>query len=272
MRGHHERTDRLAGCVLYLMFFLLLGVGALLLCFAFADLLASDRAARSILSEIRTRSGEQAVANAEQIEPWAEALADRLASLTNGALGYHTMAFLFQVFSVALVGAGVYLLNRSFKNLRRAEGRLADHVERSRRIAFFVECRVICQAMHARLHAAHQLAALWRAVGPDDRYYFVITGAREALNQASGQLDLAKQEMIGMSADEHCVTLDLLASISDTLSKSPMPTEQQENTDPTTGLGQMCEAMTQVMSDTPFCDWYRRQAADALPGSSRHAY
>lgn len=210
--------ERLAAALLLAMFLVILAISALVICHAFArveratdEVSGRTQEAARILSQAGTTQSPSIVAD-------AKATIRELEATATNAIGEHAISFLFEVFSIALVSAGVFLLTRAQKEARTVKLHAVAAIARAR--AAGASALKATQAMaeqKSRLDARLIAAELQLNAIPALQYshFLSLTGDHRAqegsLIALRDELTSLSRSVLGVSSGaQHVETQDLV--------------------------------------------------------------
>lgn len=113
-------TGWLPNFLLFASFIVLISVCSFVLIEAFLDLHLTHLTVEDIMRQIWEHVETHESIQEGKPSPELKAYLERLGAQNKGVLDSNTISFLFQVFSIALISAGVVLLSRSQRNVRLA--------------------------------------------------------------------------------------------------------------------------------------------------------
>ncbi len=125
----------------------------------------------------------------------------QLQSKSKGTLDSSTISFLFQVFTLALISAGVYILKRSFSNIRSSERKIEL-------IRQFINSGPNIYALGNYFSNAYQITYPLKNINDDTLIDSYISLERDYLTIAKNKLERAAQDRIGIERSLHGSFLD----------------------------------------------------------------
>jgi len=215
-------------------------VSCLIIVVALFDFFTTNIRITQTMLRIRETIEAKSLTKDGKLEPWAEAFKDRLEALSKGAMESNTVSFLFQIFSVALVGSGAYLLNRSHENVRIMEEESEAYSEKSGAMRIEIETvrsdlaelstgieetkrtsenRLLISIFSGQLLNAYQTLSILRTASDTHQVGFLLSQGRESVAQASRSIsEIRRQEVIFRSM-ELSHLLDIAIGTRDNLSR-----------------------------------------------------
>jgi hypothetical protein len=251
MEGGNSLTERRALSFLTaVMAFVIVGLLAFVLLAAFWDLEILSERVESLLRE--SLEYLQIAQVTDEARRTMGGYLERLKAASTEAMQAHTIAFLFQVFSVALISLGAYLVVRCKKDVEVSEVNVRKVKESVSLLAEFIGNASVSVTL-----VCHALMAVERAC------YLLVTGKRSAFTtQAVLARDLIRNfrmRMIdavdcqrGIDEAQHTILLDQIRNILQALRKTPK--QLQKNVE---DILAMCEECERLLRNRLYVERYR---------------
>ncbi len=204
--------NRLGDILLFIMFLTVMIVSSLTVVAAFWNMRSSTEAVEIRMVEITKQLEEHPVSNNGAVPPELVAVIDRLGSQAAGVIDSSTMSFLFSVFCLALVSAGVYLLSRSQKNVISSEKRAMAAVT-------FVINSSAASGVDGFISTAYDSSFQILSTKGEPALTSAITYSRECLRQLERHLTEASKRSIGIDPIQHESFLDRIGMTLENLEK-----------------------------------------------------
>lgn len=242
---------RIADIMMRVMLFVLLGLLAVVLVGSFWSLQETNERIGSLFRASAARLEDSKTT--EEIKVTQTGYLERLKSVTREAMQAHTVAFLFQVFSVALLSAGGYLVLRfksdvdnSMSNVRRARKQVAY-------IGDFVGNATVSVALVSQALMAVEMTCFFLRTGETLGYTTQVALARDLLTQLKTKLRDAKQRGRGIDRSQHAILLDQARNLVQSLQR--LPHDLAADVADVLDIAQECE---NLLRSTTFVDRYEK--------------
>ena len=109
------------------MFILIIIICCFVILISFFNLTYTNYKIIEVLEKINSSiTSEIFLTETGKTKDWAEAFYTKIESLSDGILNSNNISFLFQLFSIGLISAGVYLLNRSNNIVKKMKSDLTE--------------------------------------------------------------------------------------------------------------------------------------------------
>ncbi len=244
----NRAANALGNILLLVMFLLLLLVGSDAIFQAYRDLHCANAKIEQSLTEVRVHLENLYTTGtgSDQLTPEAEAFVRCLEAGAKDRLDSNTISFLFVIFSLCLVSAGVYLLNRARQNLSVAEEKVAL-------IGPFVANGPVASAIMGYSLAAYQTTWLLRTTTNEEAKLSYITQARDYIEALlKPYLRRAADDERGIEPVHHSLFIDLITNIKSNL-------EHLEDRESVSSLISNCEECERLLKESSFVENYRKQ-------------
>jgi hypothetical protein len=153
------------------------------------------RNVEEVIKQIPLASKNELLFNENGIlKPSAKAYLTQLESRSRCTLDSGTISFLFQVFAIALVSAGVYLLSRSYENFRKIKEDAANSIKRTEMIEPFVRNNQMSIILTNYYSHAFLVSWLIKKEGSSQLFFMM----RQALRQIEEQMMEANEQETGI--------------------------------------------------------------------------
>ncbi len=237
--------DGLGNALLIIMFIVIMVVGSLAILSAYSSLQLSNKLIDVTLTEISSHLENHKVPEGSELSPQLIAYREQIRSESKGLLDSSTISFLFQIFSLSLVSAGIYLLSRSRANLQNAD-------RKSKAAAWIVMHTSISSAIEGYCSLAHQSSWFLR-FKPNQTTFATM---QDNLMGFRGILIKADQEAAGIPRSHFNSILDRLRQI-DTNLKSL----SQDNANRIEGLSKICQKSIDLLESSGFSERFEENSA-----------
>jgi hypothetical protein len=181
----------------------------------------------------------------------------RLRDIGQGVLQANTIAFLFQVFSVGLIGACAYLVRRFWRTADKTDEKLREYARRFAVLAPFLRGRVDALNILNRITNAHLLIEVIGVTQDQGVIASVTAIARESVVEATGLVNRAITTHCGMVSAERAAIQDSAENAGRRLkSLATTPGVNQGSQAGLDDLVKRLEAFTALLKSKPFEEWY----------------
>ncbi len=245
-----ELIDRLGSFLMISMFIVVLLVVSITVVAAYWDLQETNQRIVEMLGNISDYLDMISKTEKKETASQFKAFLEQLKTRVKGTLDSSTISFLFQVFAVALLSSGVYLLSRSHRHLRMVEGK-------AREIAKFIESSSTSSAMEGNLKVIYNNVGLL-TTGSDET---TIAFTRDSLKNLRDMLEQADRNQTGMERRQHVSFLDQIVNILSNLSN--MPDDMQDRV---TDLKEYSKDCLNLLQTSGFVNRYEEQLKTLLEG------
>ncbi len=277
--------------LLLIVFVVTIAVGGIVMLAAFADLVGVNWKVDRTLSEIRdcVAGVDSKQPNASPPSPPVSDLvlrtgAERLKDLTAGALHSSVIAFLFQVFSITLVGAGVFLLRRTHQDLMAVEMSARAHAEMTQSLSPFLDAQFGVVLMFEQMAAAAVMIHDLRVGGEPAREDRLLVRPLDLLGDVRGSLQEMMRAKRGFGEKQRKNLLGIAQDAETHLRSVEVHRRQGERrglraTVATKTFEEALRRLREIavlLGETAFTEWYKRdlqrllgKAGDALTVAQR---
>ncbi|MCP4213729.1 MAG: hypothetical protein GY765_03685 [bacterium] len=202
--------------LLTILFVVMIFLFSLILVVSAINLVTTNQGVKETLLQIPVTLRNDALIKPDgTLSPKAKAYIDQLESKSKETLDSNTISFLFQVFALALVTVGVYLLSRSNENYRNTrnnyqdtivkyntvkdgyehiKGQAGDAIRKAKKIEFFVRCDQFAITLTSYYSNAYLICTLIKEQKNKDLF----SDIREQQNQIEKQFKDANEEGLGL--------------------------------------------------------------------------
>jgi flagellar biogenesis protein FliO len=207
-------TDSLGSLLLLLIFVLLLLLGAGLMVNAFRDFKDTNERVANAMEAASKQLGSRTKKRIVKIKDTSnEVYLEQLKTRSKSALDSNTISFLFQIFALSLVSAGVYLLSRSRRNLRKAEVTTRKIASVGNKVGPFVTNAPFSSALGSHIIVALQECRHLRSMRTKTRKSSFMAVVLESLTQLLRWLETGRRNSMGLERSQHDIFLDQVCMI-----------------------------------------------------------
>ena len=232
--------------------FLLILVAALLLLLsagimvnAFIDLRSTNRRITAIVDDATdSLLGERAL-DEKSGGSSGKAYLDQLQSRSRSALDSSTISFLFQVFALSLISAGVYMLSRYHKSLLAMEQNAKRIIVSKDALKDFIEDGITSSTLGGIVSTGFGLGCNMRN-GSKETIQSCLPLIRESTKQIRDLLETARTNNKGLHRSQRDVFVDQLTQIRDDL----------KNANASTDIVGQCEECVEILEKGGFVERY----------------
>ena len=173
-------------------------------------------AVESAVKELRQAGGK---CGRVKIDPNQSVYLQQLKLRSRSMLDSNTISFLFQIFALALVSAGAYVLARAQKNLRKAEEATKRVARIGKRVGPFVSNQAASSTLASYFVVALEESRYLGSLTDKSVWASCKAGTFESLTQLKVELKRAWEEKRGMERSQFDIFLDQVAAIKNNLGK-----------------------------------------------------
>jgi len=171
-------------------------VGCLVIITAFLNLLYTNAKLGIILIKIEEHFQKNSVESDEKLTPLAESYLERLGAGSKGMLSSNVIAFLFQIFSIGLISAGIYILSKSQENVERA-------IMKVQLTGPFIARNAAITEIDGYIHIAYHNVWLMGAIMDNRTRNSLIPLMRQSTHDLFRVLQKAREKGIGIEESHH---------------------------------------------------------------------
>ena len=251
----------LSNILLILMFIVMMFVSSFTIIGAFRNLLDTNNKIENVLNDLYKDSKNNPLIQEGKLSPIYKAYIERLEYKSKGMLDSSTISFLFQIFSLALISAGVYLLSRSHRNLKNAE-KIVKNAEiqaknvanKSEMIGLFVSNGPTSSAIASYFSIAYQMSVLLDASQDKNARIPLIALLSDTLISLKKILNRASRDQIGVEKSQYEFFMNRATEIITNLKKI-----SKEDHPRIIKLLDLCQESNELFESSNFVEIYNEQ-------------
>ncbi len=209
--------QRIFSVILTCTIILVIGVVTFVVLAAFWELESASEKIKSLF--VASTESLQNTEVGEDQKEVTESYLERIKAACTEALQAHTTSFLFQIFSVALLSGGSYLILRYKKEVEQSQGDVHDLRRQVSHMGEYAGSTTASVAL--AIHAMTAVQTAYFRSSSEDSVAFTteISLARELLLEFKKVLTMAKEDKCGMDESQHAILLDQTRNILETVKR-----------------------------------------------------
>jgi uncharacterized protein (UPF0333 family) len=246
MNRFRKFMEGLGNLLLILMFIVIMVVNAYVLIAAFSNLQLTNYNIERTIMKIYNHLPKYSMKKKCELKTSHKANIERLQAQAKGTLDSSTISFLFQVFTLALISAGVYILKRSSSNVRAAE-------KKTELVGPFAANATFSYSIASHCLNALQITKLLKT-SPNEFKKGCIPVLRDSLKELKKVIQKADDKKIGIEKSQHELLLDNARDIIGNIKS--LPQAIQENLSKSI---EICAECLDILKSSSFVERYEEQ-------------
>ena len=200
--------------ILFCMFIIIIFMCTLILMSSFNNFINTNKEIEKTVTQTAEHiKSVQSISDSTKTDLFFSTNIDKLKSTIDKSINSNTISFLFTIFSIALVSAGVYLLSRSNSNLLESEEKLATTTEKAELIGPFVTNGLTSFTIASYLSISYQLTWLLKTSTFNQKKISFIPLIRDSLNILKNMLCQAANNNVGFDSTQLDFFLDYATGV-----------------------------------------------------------
>lgn len=242
--GRQFGQGKLFSVLLVVMLTLTIGTLTIVLLAGLWDIEAAGEKVEQLFVEAteHLKAGEVGKENLRVLDGYLE----RMKAASKECLQAHTTSFLFQVFSVALLSGGAYLVLTSKKEVQEV-------IEQASHLGEFVGDASATVALLRHASVAVETSCYSLAAGREREFGTQVVCARDLLREFRTRLVDARDNNRGIAEPQHTALLDLTRNILEAINR--LSEEGQERVE---DISEICKECNKVLKDAKFVKRYEQ--------------
>ena len=256
--------ERLLSALLLVMVFVITGLLAIILLAAFWDLEQASEKVQVLYEQ--SLDDVEGMNRSQESKASVKSNIRSLKALAKEVLQTHTIAFLFQVFSVALLTGGAYLVARCETDVGESASRVRRIKVQVAHLGGFISNASVSVALvgHA-LVAVERVCVLVKA-SKHEELTTQLAVARDLLRELRDHLAEASDKRIGIDKSQYVILLDEIRNILQML--KTVPADGRGRVSDLAALGEDCD---RILKSSDFLGRYERLSSEIGRGRTEDA-